>query len=268
MKSTYLIKVFLNVFIFLFSLGTISLNAQNVIEPSAVVDKGTVLLENAYVLNIASSYFLYSFYINNTLVQESHNFSGLFRIGLSNNFELLFQPSVTINKQIQSSVNKQLSIDDFSFGLKAQLLRNDKIELAILNFNSIPTASNFSSAGEFNTNNILSLGHSIKTVGIGYNIGVNYGIKSKQLNFPFSIMLSKNINDKIGLFVETFGSFSPKSPSNQQLNNNFDLGFNLFVHEKLQVDFSYGFNVKNLNRTNGSTTNFLGIVLAYLFVKD
>jgi len=90
---------------------------------------------------------------------------------------------------------------------------------------------------------------------LGYNIGYDYFGKGNG-NLTYSLVFGIGVNDKAGIYVETFGSYI-----DFEMNEvNFDAGLTYLVMKNLQLDFSFG---------NGINTdlNYLAAGFSWLIME-
>ena len=161
----------------------------------------------------------------------------LWRYGVTKNFELRLLTQFESNKIINTSL-KNSGLSDLQIGAKVQLYKkaNTATEVAFLSHMILPTAKNSLTNDKIGFINKLAISHSFSDrIGLGYNIGYDYFGAGKG-NLTYSIAVGFSLSKTISFYVEPYGEFS-------EFDNhfsNFDTGITYSVHDKLQLDISYG----------------------------
>lgn len=163
--------------------------------------------------------------------------SVLWRYGIHKDFELRLVTQFE-SYDIKALMTKQSGLGDLQIGTKIQLYRKEdaKTSIAFLSHVVLPTAKDAISNQKVGTINKLSIAHELSAnTSIGYNIGYDY-FGADRGNITYSVAYGISLSDKLGMYVEPFGSL-------ENLNThvaNFDTGFTYLVNDHFQLDISYG----------------------------
>jgi len=163
--------------------------------------------------------------------------TSLFRLGVSEFIEVRLLGEIISNK-LPSAENRTSGISDLQVGAKFRVLNKDDVnaKIAIVTHLIAPTGSRGISINEFAGVNSITVSHEItKSIDLGYALGYNY-FTSKNGDFTYSGYLSAEINDKVGIYAESYGSYVRLLT----LEASFDVGFTYLMKPNLQLDFSYG----------------------------
>ena len=209
-------------------------------ESSSTVGLGNLQIESGYLVSFEAD-------TKSTLAPTS-----LFRYGITKGIELRFLSQFETAKQNDITIK---GISDLEIGTKIQLFQKEEVntEIAFLSHVILPTGSKGFSSEKVGTINKLSISHNLTdNTSIGYNIGYDYFGEEKG-NATYSIALGIAINEKVGVYIEPFGSF-------ENFENhiaNFDTGFTYLQNNNLQFDFSFG---TGINQTN----NYISVGASWL----
>ncbi len=163
--------------------------------------------------------------------------SVLWRYGIHKSFELRLVTQFE-SYDFKSFTNKQTGLGDLQIGTKIQLYQKEgaKTSIAFLSHAVLPTAKDAISIQKLGTINKLSIAHDLsKNTSIGYNLGYDYFGVDKG-NFTYSIAYGISLSDKLGMYIEPFGTFE----NFETHIANFDTGFTYLVNDHFQLDISYG----------------------------
>lgn len=230
-----LIKTLLTTFIFLVTLNAFSqeivTDRPDQTESSVTVATGNLQIESG--VSIANEGRVTSTFLPSTLL----------RYGIFEGVELRF---VFQNESTEISLDggnrKYQGFSDLEIGTKIQILKKENVntEIAFLSHLIIPSAKTGITTDNFGVINKLSVSHSLSDiVGIGYNIG--YDLVEKQSALTYSVALGISFSDKVGFYVEPYGSWAEQN----DFESNFDLGITYLVRPNLQLDVSYGTGINN-----------------------
>ncbi|MEM9679654.1 MAG: transporter [Bacteroidota bacterium] len=165
-------------------------------------------------------------------------YASLFRLGLTKRIELRI---INQFEQLSAEEDSKISgISDLIIGTKIHLLSLESIatDIGLVAHVSIPSAKSELSAGEVQLFNRLAVSHNLPSdMSISYNLGLDY-LMGDQWIFPFTLTYGKSINDRLGIYLETFGEFSQSD-----LGLNTDAGFTYLLNDNLQFDFSCGVGI-------------------------
>lgn len=165
--------------------------------------------------------------------------SSLFRYGLSNTIELrLIHEYAKYDVISEKAENFTISgINDLQVGAKVFIVDSENTQVALISHLIVPSGNQFFTNDDFGTINKLSITHGLSNkFSLTYNLGYDYIQESL---FGYYISFGYAISDRMGSFVETYGSFGDDASSN------FDSGFNYLIRDNLQIDFSFGFGLNN-----------------------
>lgn len=154
--------------------------------------------------------------------------------------------------------NKIAGLSDLELGVKLQLFKKDscRTEIAFLSHAVIPTAKKSLSNESLGNISKLCVSHSMNSwFGVGYNLGYVY--LGEQHSFVYSVALGFSITNKIGCYVEPYGSYTEAG----YFESNFDGGLTYLLKQNLQLDASYGFGLNhNMNYFSlGFSWNFADV---------
>lgn len=170
-----------------------------------------------------------------------NNFIGpstLLRYGISNTLELRFASAYQLTKiEFQGADNNFSGFSDLEFGAKVQILKKENVntEIAFLSHLIIPTAKTDITSNNIGSINKLAISHSISNkVSLGYNVGYDFVVKQSALTY--SLALGFSISDRVGFYIEPYGSWVEQN----QFESNFDTGLTFLLNPNFQLDVSYG----------------------------
>ncbi len=164
----------------------------------------------------------------------------LFRYGIVKWLEA----RVVVNYNLQqlnigdTSISNTSGIPDLQLGTKIQLFRKDSssTEVALLAHAVVPSGSSAFTIGQAGVITKLAISHSLHDkVGLGYNVGYDY-LGTGKGDLIYSLSFAFSLTDKLGAFLEPYGSWDNFSASTV----NFDGGFVYLIKDNLQFDFSIG----------------------------
>jgi hypothetical protein len=235
----------------------LSVTAQTIVtdrpdqtESSSTVEKGALQIESGILIGTAKD----DFFSEEILFAPTV----LWRYGITNGIELrLLTEFASVKDKLTSE--KSSGLTDLQVGTKFQILKKEDVrtEIAFLSQLIIPTAKDELTLDEIGTINKLSIAHDIgDTFGLGYNVGYDYfGFGSG--NLTYSLALGLSISDKVGMYVEPYGSLVELDKHEAS----FDAGFTYLVQDNLQLDISAGTGL-NYNM------NFVSIGCSIIIVKE
>lgn len=89
---------------------------------------------------------------------------------------------------------------------------------------------------------IFCMTHTLsQAVSFGYNFGAEWDGGSASPNYIYSSVIGISINESLGIFVETYGSFNDAQPA----DNKFDVGATYKLMNNLQLDISSGIGLSS-----------------------
>jgi len=154
----------------------------------------------------------------------------LIRVGLHRFLEFRVESSLYKMENIEG-----VNSSDLFLGVKAQLLKKEKFNIAFLSHVNLP---------ENNRKNLsyvekLLLSYEInETTELGVNIGIDGLGGSGQ--FVYAVALGTGITDRFGFFIENFGSIS----QDDGLTSVIDGGFSYLLKDKIQLDTKFGIDTQ------------------------
>jgi hypothetical protein len=171
---------------------------------------------------------------------ESFEFgSTLFRYGLTESVELRLSGGF-IRETVStpdSSVNKN-GISGVKIGTKIYLVGENGLipETAVIVDFGIPIGSNSFTSKKVIPRFIFAMGHTLSDFfSFSYNLGGVFR-EDKIFNLIYSAVLGMGLSDKLGAFVEGYGS----KPSNSKTRFLLDAGLTYLILPNLQIDTSIG----------------------------
>lgn len=192
----------------------------------------------------------------------------LIRYGLIENVELRFGSTGYLWEQASPEGEARESNDgfgDIEIGLKWKLLEEDgwMPQTAILPSLSLPTGTRAFSSRRVDPSIRLAFAHTLtETLDLGYNLaGIwetqedGMGGRDTTTLLAYSTALGIALSDRIGAFVEVFGS-TPTDGGKPA--NSFDAGLTYLVHTDLQLDVFAGVGL-----SDAADDWFLGAGLVY-----
>jgi Putative MetA-pathway of phenol degradation len=244
------------VFVVLFFVN-VSIEAQNIVtdrpdqtESSSTVPRGSFQIEMGLVTSSSKD--------NGISERQLLAPSTLLRYGLTKGIEIRF-----VN-QFQSIKNKTTSkkvngVSDLEIGAKVQLLKKENIntEIAFLSHLILPTGSKMLTNDKLGSINKLSISHTInENFGVGYNVGYDYFGTGKG-NFTYSLAFGFGLTDKIGFYVEPYGSVIEFDTHKV----NLDTGLTYLLKDNFQLDASFGTGINH-------TMNFFSLGMSINISKQ
>tara|TARA_R110002073_G_scaffold56835_9_gene144464 strand:- start:20223 stop:20993 length:771 start_codon:yes stop_codon:yes gene_type:complete len=180
----------------------------------------------------------------------------LSRYGITKGIEIrLLTEFASVKDKLLNGTVK--GITDLQIGTKIQLFKKEGIntEIAVLSHIIVPAAKDDLSINKFGVINKLAISHELSnTIALGYNIGYDYYGTGKG-NLTYSLSFGFGITDKIGFYLEPYGSI--KEFDNHE--SNFDTGVTYLINNNFQIDASYGTGINhNMNYISvGMSINIL-----------
>lgn len=252
-------KILCVVIIVGFGLGFNTIEAQDVLKVSELVTDRPDKTESSVAIPFRyvqiETGFSYTFDSQILSDETSVGFGEtLIRYGLFEGMELrLAMDYSTLSHSYHSSPvqTQQNGISPIVFGTKINLTEQNGCipEMALLAHIQVSVF-----ASDFYTEYaipeiILSASHTITDrFSLGYNIGIGWEDNDMSPTKNYSLAAGFGVSDKIGFYVETFGSFGK-----EDFQNLFDGGFTFLIMPNLQFDISAGLGV-----TPSSSDFFIG----------
>jgi hypothetical protein len=209
--------------------STVSLQGQKIVtdRPDQTEASSTIPLSS---LQIESGILIQH---NGPAIRQALLPTNLFRFGLSHIFEIRLQHEYVQQKFGDKSTT---GFSDLQVGFKLQLLRKENIntEIAFLSHLVLPSGTENLSNNSYGTVNKLCISHTLNDrMSLGYNLGYDYiGFSTLR----YSAALGYSINDKAGLYIESYGSYEDFDTH----VTNFDAGVTYLLADNMQLDFSFG----------------------------
>jgi hypothetical protein len=174
------------------------LNRPSKTETATVLDKGVFQFESVFETELTG---------DPGDREKEILFPGvMFRYGVGWGVELM------LSNQYETYRDKSVSVNGFTdidIGAKVLLLKgNDKkTEVALVSHLFLPTGSNGISNARVGNESMVLVYHELnEKMGIEYNVGYsNFETDSKRGDLVYSFVTDYEINDKSGIFIETYG---------------------------------------------------------------
>lgn len=181
----------------------------------------------------------------------------LFRYGLLENLELRLGLEYLGEKNDASNINYS-GLSPLYAGFKINVREEEgwKPEVAFLGAIAMPfTADAAFKASNVAANMHFALSHTLSDrFSLGYNIGIEWDGNSAIPGYPYSLALGVGLLDKLGMYVESFGTFVENSGSEHLM----DGGFTYLILPNLQADISGG-----LGLNDNAIDNYFAIGVTY-----
>ncbi len=144
---------------------------------------------------------------------------------------------IDINAALGYSFSSNFNqLSTFSIGTFINLYNSEKLPIGMQLSYNVPVA-NLQSSGSVMFSTVTSL---TQNLNLGFNLGTIFA-KGTDANALYVVNLSYSVNDKIGVFVEPYGTIS------NDFEINFDTGISYLVNKDLQLDFLGGYGLNNDN---------------------
>lgn len=225
------------IFLFIFGIlqsQTTFLNRPSKTQSATVLGKGVLQMESAYEIEVSGS---------SDDWEKVIIFPGIMlRYGLGWGIEL------RLANQYETINNEMVSIDGFSdikIGTEIQLFKktNRKTEVALMSSLFLPTGSDGVSNERMGNETLVLVWHGLtEKLGIEYNIGyANFEVDSRKGDFAYSFVTDYEINDKTGVFVETYGEIIEF----EELDFSFDIGLAFQFSDNLELELACGTGINH-----------------------
>lgn len=211
-------------------------------ECSSVVKHKAIQLETGVVFSKDRS---------NEVESISFNYAtSLIRIGLFKAAELRFEIG-EYQKNYFIIDNKQFCSEGFTpfvIGTKIAVCEERGVipQIAFIGHLELPFGDKkYISKNEVIPSFRFSLAHSLTSkISLGYNLGMEWESGSQIPNYVYTFTFARDLGEKGGVFIETFGSFTKsKYPESY-----FDCGFTYSVFKNLQLDASGGLALNKVSK--------------------
>lgn len=143
------------------------------------------------------------------------------------------------NQKFSDGFNPAISSNGFpspEIGIRAAFLKGDRWKpyLAIQANLSVPSKRGTYQQPQLGSSFYLVTSNRFKHISVNTTLGISYsGYGGNAANYPFVLNIGTMLTEKLGTFVETFGSFNAKTI-------NFDGGFSFLATSNLQLDLFGG----------------------------
>ena len=166
----------------------------------------------------------------------------LLRYGLTQSLELRFESGFRSEKfKTNQSETKTDGLAGIGIGAKIKLAdeKGPLPEIGVILMADLPVG-NFS-AEKFSPLVLLAAAHTLsEKFDLGYNLGYEL-VDGKYGNYLYSVALGMGLTEKLGAYLELYGSADEGFESNLV----FDAGLTYLVQENLQLDISAGVGVRD-----------------------
>lgn len=196
-------------------------------EASSTIKKGDLQVESGLLLGFETE--------NETTTRQILAPTTLFRFGLFKGIELRL---VNQFEMLKTAERRSQGFGDLELGTKIQIFQreNSSTEVAFISHLVLPTGGDELTNDQVGTVNKLSIAHDLsENLGLGYNLGYNY-FGAGNGDLTYTLALGAGINDRVGVYIETFGEFADI----ENFISNFDGGFTYLLRPNVQLDFSFG----------------------------
>ena len=226
-------------FFFLFMFGmlqgqTTFLNRPSKTESATVLDKGVFQFESAYEIELTG--------------ESDEREKEILFPGISLKYGLGWGIELRVANHFETYKDKLVSVNGFTdidIGAKIKLLKgNDKkTEVALISHLFLPTGSNgISNERVGNATSMLVWHELTERMGIEYSIGYsNFEIDSEKGDFVYSFVTDFEINDKSGVFIETYGEFIEF----KELETSVDFGLAFQFTDNLELELAAGTGINH-----------------------
>ncbi len=190
------------------------------------------------------------------VTQETHEAPGtLLRIGLSARWELRVGWAGIAQAKSSTPVGavKQEGIQDGDIGAKVRLWeeRDRRPEAALLFGVSTPIGDSDFSSDRFDPSFRLSFSHTLtENLSLGYNLGAAWstnrdglGNSETKSHLIYTLVLGRSISDRLGAFVESFGSLGGSAAGPPE--HSLDGGLTLLISRLTQLDLAAGVGISS-----------------------
>lgn len=213
---------------------TTFLNRPSKTESAIVLEKGVWQFETAYESEVTG--------FDDEREKETLFPGIMLRYGLGWGIEL------RVANQYETYSDKFISFKGFTdidIGAKIKLLKanDEETEVALISHFFLPTGSNGISNERVGNESLLLVWHGLtEKLGIEYNIGYsNFEIDSEKGNIVYSFVTDYEINDKWGVFIETYGELLEF----EELESGFDIGFAYLFTDNFELELAAGSGINH-----------------------
>ncbi len=224
-------------------------------ESSTVVPLHSLQIETGFVMENSESDFikLKSYAFNTTLL----------RYGLLANFELRLGLEYLGDKTKYENTKTDYSISGFSpiyAGFKIKVANEEtwKPEIAFLGGLVLPFTAGEDYKPEYSAANLrFAFSHTLsEQFSIGYNLGAEWDGETAIPAYFYSFVISHALTDKLGLFLESYGTIPEEGNAEHML----DIGFTYLIGANFQFDISGGIGINDY-----AIDNFISMGLTYRY---
>lgn len=178
--------------------------------------------------------------------QITEVFATLARIGMADDWEL------RVGWDGYGFADGENGAGDAFLGFKSYLKAENENspEMALIVHTTLPVGNRNFSSDAFDPSFLFAFSHSLgETLSLGYNAGASgstfekvNGDKSTLASADYSIALGYGIGDRVGAFLEIFGSVGLSAPESPL---SLDGGFTFLINDDTQLDLYGGLGLNN-----------------------
>jgi hypothetical protein len=164
--------------------------------PSAQTENASTLYKNGFQIEYGSILSFTDEKLNEIAIPNA-----LYRYGLLDNLELRFANELISNKKFN-----EFKITPLQFGVKGQLLKKEKSQLAILSMITLNSLRSDETFYHFQNLSLKLIGSNYisSRFNLGYTFGHGFNPNIKSNNINYSLLFSIFINVNISSFFETY----------------------------------------------------------------
>ena len=224
--------------------------------PSAQTENATTLYKNSFQLEYGTTFSFTDDNLNDIAFPNA-----LYRYGLFDELELRFSNDLLFNKNFG-----EFKINPMQFGIKGQLFKKEKSQLAILSMLTFKSLRDEEKFYDFQNLSVKLIGSNFisNRLNLGYTFGHNFNPNINGSDINYSLFFNFSINENLNAFFETYGSLYYYESNNYTKTITdeikYDFGAAYLVNNKLQIDFYMG--------SDTELKNYFGSIgISYLFMK-
>lgn len=245
LKKTYFRVVPIALFFGFF--GTMNAQKENSGQQEMITDRPDATESPSVVpkdhLQVETGGLYESFGENNIEIERSVYNTTLIRYGLLKNFEIRLGWDFVEENNTINTIKSENALNGFSpllLGMKVAIAeeKNAMPEIGLVAHLFLPfTASKDFKPGTTGADFRFAFSHTLsEKSNLSYNIGAQWGDDSPEAAYIYSISYGYGLSNKLGAFVEFYGTF----PENSSSGHLWDAGLTYLLRPNFQLDASVG----------------------------